>query len=227
MVNMGKTRLLGSVALCAFLVLILAASSNAALFGLVKSRAKSAPVVRHSLVVFPFDRDSESAAGVPDTFGTSVAESLRAMLAPSKGYSVLLYEDRLTPVVRAKTDSDSGVKLEDTKAPFFADRKKAGKMAGVLATDYYLVGSIESYSYDKDKKTADVTLKADLVQCKSGKLVQEFMVGGSAEAGTQAMEEEELLGIAAGKAVDALRERILSTSTADVKPVAAPAKPKK
>ena len=227
MIKVGKRRLLACLAMCAVLALIATACSSAALFGLIKSKSKSAPVVRHSLVVFPFDRDSESAAGVPDEFGKNVADYLRITLATSKGYATYLYDDRLTPIKRAS--SDNMVKDADIKAPFFTEKAKVGKLAEILATDYHIVGSVESYTYDKDKKTVELTLKADLYDSKTGKVMQEFMVGGSAEAGAQALGEDELRSIAAGKAVEALREKIIGTSAADAKPAPkkAPAKAKK
>lgn len=227
MVMVRKRRFIANIALCIALTLILAACSNAALFGLVKSKGKTPAAIKHSLVVFPFDRDAELNASVPDTIGTSVAEYLRIVLATSKGYTVLLYEDRLMPIQRAKTDN--AVKDTETKAPFFADRNKAGKLAEILASEYYLIGSVEGYSYDKEKKVAEVTLKADLMlveKGKVGKVAQEIVVGGSAEAGNQAMDEEYLQSLAVGKAVEALREKLLATSAADVKPVVLP-KPKK
>lgn len=222
MTKMGKRGLVAGVTICV-LTLALAAASNAALFGLLKSKsgAKAGPAVRHTLIIFPFDKDAESAAGVPEDFGQNIADYLLSTLATSKGYSVILYSERLTPVRRAK--EDNFVKDQDIKGPFFADKAKSDKLADILATDYYVVGSVESYSYDKDKKTAELLLKADLINAKTGKLSQEFMVGGSAAQAAQPMDEAELQSIAAGKAADALTEKILSTSAADTK---APAKGK-
>ena len=220
---MHKRRLLVCVAGCVMLALILASCSNAAFFGLFRSRSRAAAAVRHSLVVFPFDMDSESAAGVPEDFGISVAEYLRMTLVSSRGYAALLYEERLTPIRRAK--DDNVVKDQEIKAPFFSDKAKMTKLADILETDYYLVGSVEGYTYDKDKKTVELTLKADLMMVMTDKMtdkmVQEFVVGGSAEAGNQVIEEDELLSIAAGRAVEALRDKIFSTSPADAKPVVA------
>ncbi len=206
------------------LVLVFAACSDAALFGLIKSRSKAHAVARQSLVIFPFDQDPDVAANVPDDFGQSVAEYLRTSLANSKGYAALLYDDRLMPVQRAKTDNV--VKDPDMKGPFFTDRAKADKLADILATDYYVIGSVESYTYEKSAKKADIALKADLILARTGKVIQEFMVGGSASAGTQTMDEDELCAIAAGKAVEALSEKILSTSPADAKAATQPKKTK-
>lgn len=223
MLKMGKRQLVACVVLCAMLALVFAVCCDAALFGLIKSKSKSQTTARQSLVIFPFDKDPDAAANLPEDFGRSIAEYIRSSLANSKGYAVLLYDDRLMPIRRA-IENDHIVKEQDSKGPFFTDKAKADKLAEILATDYYLIGSVEGYTYDRQKKTADVALKADLVLAKTGKVIQEFMVGGSASAGEQAMEEEELCSIAAGKAVEALSEKILSTSSADVKAATQPKK---
>jgi len=208
MIKVGKIRVLAYLGLCILVIALLATCANAALFGLLKSKGKTVETTRMSLVIFPFDRDPELAQYLPDNFGNDVGEYVRSILSESPRYSVFLYEQRLTPVQRAK--SDQILKDAEIKGPFFADKAKAEKLADLLATDYYLVGSVESYSYDRDKKVAELTLKADLVR-GNGKVVQEFLVAGKADAGTQGMDEEEIRAIAAGKAADALRDKILGS----------------
>lgn len=222
MIKVGKRGLVVGIAMCLILTFALAITSNAALFGLIKVKSKSKPVVRQSLMIFPFDKDAETT--VSDELGQSVAEYLISTLTASKGYSVILFDDRLTPVRRAL--ADNAVKTQDLAGPFFTDKVKAGKLAELLSTDYYMTGSIESYTYDKAGKTASLTLRADLINGKTGKLFQEFMVGGTAAQGAQALDEEELQSIAAGKAVEALCQKVLETSAAD-KATAAKPKPKK
>lgn len=226
MTHVRKRGLFSAIAVCMMLVMAMAVTSDAALFGLLKSKrsSRSAAVVKQSLVVFPFDKDAESAAGVPDDFGQGIAEYLRTTLTVSKGYSVFLFDQRLTPIRRAR--EDNVIKEQDVNGPFFAEKAKADKLAELLAIDCYVIGSVESYTYDKDKKSADVMLKADLVNAKTGKIIQEFMVGGSAAQGAQPMDEQELQSIAAGKAVEALTQKILETSPADAK-VAPKSAPKK
>ncbi len=223
MQRLGKRQLLIYVVLAAMLVFMFAACSDAALFGLIKSRSSSRSVQKHSLIVFPFDKDPDGAANLPDNFGKDVADYLRSTLSKSKDYATLLYSYSLMPIQRAK--SDNVVKESDMKSPFFADKAKADKLAGIMSSDYYIVGSVESYTYDSKSKTVDLALKADLVMTKTGKVMQQFMVGGSAAAGDQAMEEDELVSIAAGKAVEALGAKILSVSSVAAK--TAPTKAKK
>jgi hypothetical protein len=202
-------------------MLAMAVSCDAALFGLLKSKrsSRSGPVVKQSLMIFPFDKDTESAAGVSDDFGRGIADYLRTTMGVSKGYSVFLFDSRLTPVRRAK--EDNVIKDQDINGPFFTEKAKTVKLADLLAADCYIVGSVESYSYDKEKKSAEITLKADIVNAKSGKVTQEFMVGGAAAQAAQPMDEEELQSIAAGKAVEALTQKIMEATPADAK---APAK---
>ncbi len=202
--------------MCMLLALMLAACSDAALFGWFKHKSQgNVVVVKHTLVIFPFDKDAESAESVPDEYGETIAGYLRTAMSSSKGYSTLLYDARLMPIKRAV--GDNVIKEQDTKGPFVTDKPKAMKLADLLAIDYYIVGSIEGYTYDKEKKTVEITLKADLVAADSGKLVQEFLVAATAGDGNQADDEEELRTLAAGKAVQALKEKILATSPADVK----------
>lgn len=228
MIKTGKRQTPACIALCVMLVLILTASSQAALFGLIKTKKNDAPVaVKQSLVIFPFDKDIESAQGVPDQFGDNIAGYLRTALANSKGYSAYLYDARLMPIKRAV--NDNYMREQDTKAPYFAEKQKSAKLAQLLAANCYIIGSIEGYTYDRAKKTVELTLKADLIQADSGRMVQEFLVAATAGDGNQAAEEDELRSLAAGKAVTALTEKILGTSPADVKAKTAekPAKKKK
>ncbi len=222
MIQVRKRGLLSGVAMCVVLMLALTVTCDAALFGLLKSRRSSrpAPVVKQSLMVFPFDKDAESAAGVPDDFGQGIGEYLRTTLTVSKGYSVFLFDQRLTPIRRAR--EDNVVKEQEINGPFFSEKAKADKLADLMAIDLYIIGSVESYTYDKDKKSAELMLKADLINARTGKLIQQFMVGGSAAQGAQPLDEEELQSIAAGKAVEELAQKILQTSPADAKQAPAP-----
>lgn len=227
MTNARKRGLVAGVATCVALMVALTVTCDAALFGLLRSRRSSSrpvPVVKQSLMIFPFDRDADSAIAIGENFGQGIGEYLLSTLSVSKGYSVILFHERLSSVRRAR--EDNVIKDADIKGPFFTDKAKADKLAELLGVDYYIIGSVETYTYDKDKKTAELTLKADLVAAKTGKVSQEFLVGGSAAEGAQPMDEEELQSIAAGKAVEALTQKVLATSAADSIPVPPPTETK-
>lgn len=216
MIKVGKRRILACITFCVMFALIAGAGSEAALFGLFKSKKQeSAATVKYTLVIFPFDRDTDSAAAVPDTYGETIAGYLRNSLSTSKGYSVLLYDARLTPIKRAMFDNF--IREQDTKAPFSTDKPKVEKLAQALSTDYYIIGSVEGYDYNREKKMVEITLKADLVLAEGGKVTQEFLVAATAGDGKDTDDEDSLRSLATGKAVQALTEKILATSPADVK----------
>ncbi len=214
--KVGKRRIIACIAVCVMFALIAGAGSEAALFGLFKSKKQgSAATVKQTLVIFPFDKDLDSAVAVPDNFGETLAGYLRNSLSTSKGYSVLLYDARLMPIKRALFDNF--IREQDTKPPFSSDKPKVEKLAQALSTDYYVVGSVEGYEYNREKKTVEITLKADLVLAEGGKVTQEFLVAATAGDGKDTDDEDSLRSLAAGKAVQALGEKILATSPADVK----------
>ncbi len=189
-------------------------TADAGLFGLFKAKKKPAPVVRKSLVVFPFD--STSATAVSEGFGEEIASYLKSVLSGSDGYMAVLYQERLAPIRRAKEDTT--LKSQDTTGPFAEDKEKCLKLARLLATDVYLVGSIEDYQFDVTKKVAQITLAAEMYDGKSGKLLGQYLVTGSADESSKASLEEEYRAVAAGKAVDALKERIMPGSAPEPAP---------
>jgi hypothetical protein len=209
MTKVGKSRLFVCMMTCIVLLALGITSANATLFGLLKTKKRTETPKAQSLMIFPFDKDPEIANKVPETFGKDVSDSLRSLMIGNNLYSVYLYSDRLAPVQRARTDNI--LKVPDVTGPFFVDKIKASKLADLLATDYYIVGSIENYDYDKDKKSVELMLKMDLVLTRTGKVVQEYMVGGKTDESNKAMSEDELRAIAAGKAVEALKLKLTET----------------
>lgn len=210
-----RTRLLICVGLIFAMVVIAAGAADAGLFGLLKSKKHAAPTAQTSVVVFPFD--TATSTTVPEGFGENVASYLRGMLAESNQYMAFLFRDRLAPIQRAKDDTT--LKTQDLTAPFAEDKEKALKLAQILACDVYLVGAIEDYQFDPAKKAATLTLSAEMYDGKSGRLLGQYLVTGSADESSKAGTEDEYMAVAAGKAVDALKERILPQQ----QPEAAPA----
>lgn len=185
---------------------ILANSADAWLFGLWKPRKPATKPPRYTLVVFPFDQGN--AAGLPEGFGEAVASDIRTMLAHSAYYSPFLYTSRLAPVQRAK--EDNVLKSTDIEPPFAEDRAKTLKLAQLLATDYYLVGEIDSYQFDRTNRIAEITLKADLFDGKTGKLLKTLLVTGRTPESASG-DEDELRDIAKGVAVTKLIAELSST----------------
>lgn len=216
MIKVEKSHLFICVMACVVLMALSVTSANAALFGLFKTKKRAETPKAQSLMIFPFDKDPEIANKLPETFGKDVSDSLRSLMIGNNQYSVYLYSDRLAPVQRARTDNI--IKANDITGPFFMDKTKASKLADLLSTDYYIVGSVENYDYNKDKKSVELMLRMDMVSCTTGKVVQEYMVGGKADESSKATSEDELRAIAAGKAVEALKEKLTPAEEKSTKP---------
>ena len=152
-----------------------------------------------------------------------VASDLRTMLAGNERYAAFLFRDRLAPIERAKVDNV--LKADDMKAPYAGeqDRPKTLKLAQILATEYFLVGEIDDFQVDPVKKIAEMTLKADLYDAKTGKLVKTFLVTGRTPESTTTSEQDELRDLAKGAAVTKLIAEFGAPSAAQEKP--APANP--
>jgi len=212
--NVRKSRFVVCAALSLILI-ITAGTAEAGLFGLFGRKKKPAPKEPpRTLVVFPFDQAAESKS--PDGFGSDVAAGLRAMLGQAEDYTVFLYTERLAPIRRAR--EDSSLKAKDEWTPPFADasaegRTKTLKLAQILGTDLFLVGSVEDYTVDMRTKTAQMTISAELFNGRTGKLVKTYLITGRSPETAKAGEEEELRALAAGDAVAKLKSELTSPTT--------------
>lgn len=202
--NVGRSRLWTCLAL-GIIIAAAAGSADAALFGLFKSKKKVANVPQQSLVVFPFDQDG--AAKIPGAFGEFVASDLRTVLAEKSDYAVYLFKDRLPPIRRAKEDST--IKTADLEPPYAGDKSKALKLAQLLAADFFVIGEIDDYQMDRTQKAAEITLRADLYNARSGKLVKTFLVAGRTANASGNGDEDELRDMAKGDAVTKLMAQMM------------------
>lgn len=219
--KMGSSRLWTCVAL-ALVTVFVAGSADAGVFDFFRAKKKrTAPVVRQSLVVFPFDHGSMTNA--PETFGELMASDVRSMLADNPNYAVFLFRGRLAPIERAVTEADSMIKRPDTEGPFSDDKAKALRLARVLASDLYMVGVVDDYQVDVAKKVAQMTVRADLYDVKTGKLVKTLLVSAQSPETTKPVDEQELRDLAKGAAIT----RLVAELTASDQPEepAAPAAP--
>lgn len=200
----------GRFVICAMMVvavgLVMLSPADAALFGLWKSAKKEVTAPTQSIIVFPFDQGDVSR--VPTTFGEYVASDLRNLFSAADRYNAYLFRERLAPIARAKQDNT--LRPADTIPPFTEDRTKAWKLAQLLAADYFVVGSIDDYQVDSAKKVAMITLSAELVDAKTGRLIKTVLVTGRTPENAASGEEEELRDAAKGDAVTRLSVEIMA-----------------
>jgi len=203
-------RCMACLGLSLVVAVLSAGAANAGLFDWLKSRKPPPAPPRKSLVIFPFD---PGVPGLPEDFGAEVASYLRSTLTGSDKYMVVVFRDKLAPIQRAKEDTT--LKTSDWVPPFSEDKEKPLKLARLLAADYFLVGSIEDFRYDAAKKAAQMTLSAAMYDTRTGKLVAQYLVTGSVDESAKAGDESEYRAVAAGRAVEALKERILASSSVE------------
>lgn len=215
----GKGRLWTCIALSLLVGTIAVSAADAGLFGLWGPKKKSVRIHRQSLVVFPFD--CKGVDNVPELYGEFVASDIRSMLATNPHYSVFLYKDKLSPIRRARDDNT--LKNPDVDPPFSDDKPKSLKLAQLLATEYYLVGAIDDCQIDSSMKVAQITLRADLFDAKTGKIVKSFLVTGNTPESAMTSEQDELRDIAKGVAVTKLIAELNIEKAVEVEIV--PAKP--
>jgi hypothetical protein len=208
-------RLLKGMALCVLIGILAGGSAQANLFGIWTSRKKAPKIEKQSLVIFPFDQ--EGIAKAPKSFGSFVASDVRDMLGSDERYQVVLFRTQLTPIVRASGDGtlkaddlpygvDSSYNIERST---FADSKaKTLRLAQMLCTDYYLVGAVDEMNIQSEKKHADVTLRAELYDGRTGKVIKTFLVTGQTPESTTTADEDELRDIAKGAAVTKLMSEL-------------------
>ena len=219
--KMGSSRLWTCVAL-ALVTAFAAGSADAGVFDFFRSKKKrTVPVVRRSLVVFPFDHGSMTNA--PGNFGELMASDIRSMLADNPIYAVFLFRGRLAPIERAVSEADSTIKRPDTEGPFSDDKAKALRLARALASDLYMVGVVDDYAVDVAKKVAQMTVRADLYDTKTGKLVKTLLVSARSPETSKPVDDQELRDLAKGAAITRLVAELTAPEQAE-EPVA-PAAP--
>lgn len=205
----------------------LLAPADAALFGLWKrSKPRNSEVARKlSVVIFPFDQTEVTR--VPISFGEYIAVDLRNIIAESNRYSVVLFRDKLAPIARAR--SENSLRPEDVVPPFGEDKAKAVKLTQILAGDLLIIGTVDDYQLDRAARMAMITLSAQLIDAKSGRVLKVLTVTGRTPESVQSGEEEELRDLAKGDAVNKLGAEIVGakkTEEAQKEPSASEVAPK-
>lgn len=211
MLKVRKGHLLTCMCLSLVISALVISSANAGLFDMFKGKKRASAQQVQSLLVFPFDQDAS--VKLPSAYGEDVATSLRNVLVGNRAYSVFIYRDRLSPIRRAK--DDNVIKDKDANSPFSDDANKSLKLAQLLATDYYLVGSVDDCQVDAKTKVAQMTLRADLFDGKTGKLVKTFLITGRTPEFAKAANEDDLRSLAAGDAVAKLKLELMASDSED------------
>jgi hypothetical protein len=73
-----------------------------------------------------------------------------------------------------------------------------------------VIGSVDDFQIDTTKKVAMVTVSAELIDSRSGRLLKTLVVTGRTPDNSKAVEEEELRDLAKGDAVNKLAAELLA-----------------
>ncbi len=141
------------------------------------ARRENVPV--QSMVLFPMDTDDNVA-------NTQIAADLNAFLgdgfSAQRKYRVVLYSERLPAVQRLVSLQPD--KKAITAGPFSTDSVALGRavaLGKVMLADMLVVGSVDRYEFNQDRGTALITVKAQVLDAKTGKPVPpRIVVTGSA-----------------------------------------------
>lgn len=212
-----RTRFGMSVVLALLVACMAMGSANAGLFSIFKGKSKRTASIEqvHSLVVFPFDVSSD--INVPEAIGGDFASELRVAFASTRRYNALVFSDKLAAIQRARF-VDTKLQEVDYAPPFTEDNKKPQTLAQLLAVDYYVVGSIESCTYDESAKYAEISVSAIVIDTVSGKTITSVMEAGHTPKDASATSKEDAISLAAGDALAKLQAKLISEPTAAVVP---------
>lgn len=178
---------------------IIAGGANAARW--FKLKAQKEVPVKKSILVFPYDVSSD--VQVSSAVGKATANESRDSLLESGKYSVIVYNEKLAAIQRA-VQVDRSLNQKELTGPYSEDKDRAIKIAKTTNADYFMVGSIETYSFDSEKKIVSITLSAQLIETKTGIAVSAFSATGKSEGSSKANSLEALVNLAMADGVKKL-----------------------
>lgn len=128
----------------------------------------------NSILVFPF---ANSAGASAQAAGPLLDDAVRLRLNSVGSYKITSYTKFLAPVQRAIADN---VLTQDDLTKANSDPQTAAKIASQVATDSYLIGTIESYTADPTTRKVTVEVSADLRNTQTGTSLRTLAFTGSA-----------------------------------------------
>ncbi len=174
--------------------------------------------VKRTVLVFPFDMpSSEPPSKAPpnkDEVSQLLTDTVVSRLLASGQYTVVQYHQTLPPVARLHLDQQ--LTDTDVKPPFAEDTTKATKITKLVGYDIAFLGAVDEYTYNEADNLADVVVRGQLVDVKTGKSIGPPVIlkasgvkGGTAKEPAKAME-------AARAAGGQLAQKLVPLSTAPI-----------
>lgn len=169
-----------------------------------------------SLLLFPFVNNTAPPQTAGDAVSAQVADALRFRLNSVGVYKVTGYTKFLAPVQRAVQD---GVLADaDTGGPY-ADATTAGKIAMQVATNVYLIGSLESFKADPTSRKVTLEVSADLRDTRTNNSIRTLAFTGTAAPVSNA----DTLDAVTQRAVGSVASKLAAAINGNRQPMVMPA----
>jgi len=136
----------------------------------------------HTILMFPFANKIDSGAPASsfdvDTVGARVENAVKMRLNEIGRYNADSFTPTLPQIQRAVQDSGIDGLTEADVAPPYDSAQRGRKLADEIATDGYLLGTIEGIKTDEQTRTVSLTITATLYSTQTGRAVKALAYTG-------------------------------------------------
>ena len=136
----------------------------------------------HTILMFPFANKIDASASPngfnADIVGARVENAIKLRLNEIGRYKGDSFSPTLPPIQRAVQDSGVDGLTETDVAPPYDSSQRGRKLADEIATDGYLLGTIESIKTDEQSRTVSLTITATLYSTQTGQAVKALAYTG-------------------------------------------------
>lgn len=182
-----------------------------------KSKAKNAQANLPAVLVFPPDAKGSATAPLVDV----ITEVEQSRLMTSGAYRGLLYQRSMPSIRRAVLDQT--LSTEEVSPPF-DNNAKVTRLTRFVGYGLLLVGSIDSYAYDADKKQVNLILSGRLMDVSGEKprVLRSATISEEGPANPDKAAKEDTL---APKVAREAAEKLMTDLLQPVKPTPSESKP--
>ena len=136
----------------------------------------------HTILMFPFANkiDASASAGGfnAETVGARVENAIKLRLNEIGRYKADSFTPTLPQIQRAVQDSGVDGLTEADVAPPYDSAQRGRRIADTIATDGYLLGSIEGITTNEQSRTVSLTVTATLYSTQTGQAVKALAYTG-------------------------------------------------
>lgn len=136
----------------------------------------------HTILMFPFTSKIDAGASASgfdaDVVGARVENAIKLRLNEIGRYKADSFSPTLPPIQRAVQDSGVDGLTETDVAPPYDSSQRGRKLADEIATDGYLLGTIEAIKTDEQSRTVSLTITATLYSTQTGRAVKALAYTG-------------------------------------------------